>query len=206
VQAADSRWSAFRQPKCCFKGCLMKIVCPSCEAQYEVPEMVLTSRRKMRCARCATQWVPADAVAAAAAPVTETDGPFAAALGLSPQDDGNVPVEEEPVLALAVPVYDFEPEPEPVVEPAPRPADPVTPVALRPEMAVAPVSLSPGPVRAPHEVVVPPPRPGPPVAAWGGSIAVLVVALAAAVIFRAPVMKAWPPSARLYAGLGLGDR
>jgi predicted Zn finger-like uncharacterized protein len=186
----------------------MKIVCPSCEAQYEVPEMVLTSRRKMRCARCGTQWVPADLAAPAVAPAVESDAPFAAALGLGAEKPDEPLAEEEAlVLPLAVPVYD----PEPIVEPEVEPeiAEPVAapvmaaPVALRTE---TPVSLSQGPAKAPHEVVVPPVRPGVPVLAWGGSIALLVVVLAAAVIFRGPVMRVWPPSTRLYAGLGLGDR
>jgi predicted Zn finger-like uncharacterized protein len=185
----------------------MKIVCPSCQAQYAVPEIVLTARRKMRCARCGTEWVPADVVAPVAAePVAaalDGDAPFVDALGLGAEEKVAQPdVAEEPVLALAVPVYEL------VDDPLPQDPEPVLPVPERPVALrqVTPVSLSPGPAKTPHDVVVPPARPGVPVLAWGGSIAVLVVVLAAAVIFRGPVMRAWPPSARLYAGLGLADR
>jgi predicted Zn finger-like uncharacterized protein len=38
----------------------MRIVCPSCQAAYEVPEKVLTAGTKaVRCARCGTEWAPA---------------------------------------------------------------------------------------------------------------------------------------------------
>jgi predicted Zn finger-like uncharacterized protein len=37
----------------------MRIVCPSCEATYEVPLSVLSRRRALRCARCHTEWSPA---------------------------------------------------------------------------------------------------------------------------------------------------
>ena len=37
---------------------LMRIVCPSCAAAYEVPDAVVASGRNMRCARCATEFQP----------------------------------------------------------------------------------------------------------------------------------------------------
>ena len=37
----------------------MRIICPSCEAEYDVPEALLgTAPRPVRCARCATEWIP----------------------------------------------------------------------------------------------------------------------------------------------------
>lgn len=37
----------------------MRIVCPSCEAEYDVPDTMLAGgARKVRCARCAREWVP----------------------------------------------------------------------------------------------------------------------------------------------------
>lgn len=36
----------------------MRIVCPSCAAQYEVPASRMTQRRMVRCARCGGQWKP----------------------------------------------------------------------------------------------------------------------------------------------------
>ena len=37
----------------------MRIVCPACEAEYEVPDTLLANGpRKVRCARCAREWEP----------------------------------------------------------------------------------------------------------------------------------------------------
>lgn len=37
----------------------MRIVCPSCQARYEVPESLLAAGRPVRCARCGQEWMPA---------------------------------------------------------------------------------------------------------------------------------------------------
>lgn len=34
----------------------MRITCPNCAAQYEVPTLRLPLDRKVRCARCSTEW------------------------------------------------------------------------------------------------------------------------------------------------------
>jgi predicted Zn finger-like uncharacterized protein len=36
----------------------MRVVCPSCDAAYDVPETVLTARPMLRCARCAHDFRP----------------------------------------------------------------------------------------------------------------------------------------------------
>jgi predicted Zn finger-like uncharacterized protein len=36
----------------------MRIICPSCAADYEVPASRLTPHKMVRCARCGGQWVP----------------------------------------------------------------------------------------------------------------------------------------------------
>jgi len=36
----------------------MRIVCPGCKATYEVPPALLTSGRKLRCAKCANDFQP----------------------------------------------------------------------------------------------------------------------------------------------------
>ena len=41
--------------------------------------------------------------------------------------------------------------------------------------------------------------------AWGGSVLVLVLLITAAAVWRTPVMRAWPPSERVFGALGLGD-
>jgi predicted Zn finger-like uncharacterized protein len=53
----------------------MRIVCPSCQAAYEVPEALLgAGARRLRCARCANEWVP-DLPAAAVPAVVEPPPP-----------------------------------------------------------------------------------------------------------------------------------
>jgi predicted Zn finger-like uncharacterized protein len=42
----------------------MRIACPSCAAEYEVPSASLRPHLKVRCARCNAEWIPVqDAVA-----------------------------------------------------------------------------------------------------------------------------------------------
>jgi predicted Zn finger-like uncharacterized protein len=45
----------------------MRIVCPSCSAEYEVPESRVTVGRTVRCARCGSDWVPVTATPSATA-------------------------------------------------------------------------------------------------------------------------------------------
>ncbi len=52
----------------------MRIVCPSCQAAYEVPEKLLAGApRKVRCARCGNHWIPdpATSPAVVAPPIVE---------------------------------------------------------------------------------------------------------------------------------------
>ena len=41
----------------------MRIVCPSCSAAYDVPDSLVTAGRVVRCARCAHEWAPVEAIA-----------------------------------------------------------------------------------------------------------------------------------------------
>jgi hypothetical protein len=80
---------------------------------------------------------------------------------------------------------------------------PPRPVTIRPGADTAKRPQA-GPATSFTQRGVPPAEPtGAPVLAWGGSVAVLALAVVAALVFRAPVMKAWPPSIRLYAVIGL---
>ena len=58
----------------------MRIVCPSCNAAYQVPEAVLAQAPEVRCARCGHNWrpvseAPAEAPAAPVAPPAEPPPP-----------------------------------------------------------------------------------------------------------------------------------
>lgn len=65
----------------------MKIVCPTCEATYEVPESVLASKRTVKCARCGNNWVPG----ADWQPAGEDAAPAAAPADASPESPPNDP-------------------------------------------------------------------------------------------------------------------
>ncbi len=81
----------------------MRIVCPACQAAYEVPEKLLSGPpRKVRCARCGEAWTPEPVRVAA---------PEA------------LPVEDEPPP-------EPEPEQEPVPEREPEPLVPETPASI----------------------------------------------------------------------------
>ena len=127
----------------------MRITCPSCEAEYAVPDDKIAGR-VVKCARCETRWTPVPAA----------------------------PEAPPPPLAAR-------PEP-PAWEPPPAP-----PVAQWPPPAV-PMAAPAPPSRLPALLV-----------AWVASVALLAAALAGAYAGRSGVMHAWPPSARLYAMLGL---
>ena len=51
----------------------MQIVCPACNAAYEVPQTLLKPGKAVRCARCKGQWVPSiDAPEASMADTMDT--------------------------------------------------------------------------------------------------------------------------------------
>ncbi len=77
---------------------------------------------------------------------------------------------------------------------------PVAPVVAVP--SVAPIAMPKSSKLAGPAVHAPPGRLALPLA-WGGSLALLAAVAAAAVVWREPVMQAWPPSIRVYDALGL---
>ncbi len=40
----------------------MQIVCPACQAQYDVPDARLAPGKRVKCARCGGSWTPIDAL------------------------------------------------------------------------------------------------------------------------------------------------
>ena len=152
----------------------MRIVCPSCQAAYEVPEKLLgDAPRKVSCARCGNTWVPTPSppppVEAAAAPAVE-------APASKPHDP---PEPAGPELGL--------PPPPPVL------AEPAPPMVPRPEQKLVPPS-EPRPGRGRVLLAA---------LAWVASLALLVGAGWAAVTWRAEIMALWAPSRRVFALLGL---
>ncbi len=115
---------------------MMRLVCPNCEAKYEVPEDAIPETgRDVQCANCGHAWfqmrprVETAAAPVVAAPVTPPAPPVA-----EPE-----PVVAEPVAEPVAPVAEtvVVPAPEPEPQPGPEPE------------AVAPVAEEPAPVPEP---------------------------------------------------------
>ncbi len=154
----------------------MRITCPDCGASYDVPETLLAAGRPVRCARCSGEWVPL----AEAAPDAEADG----------VDGGGVEAGGAPE-----PAWPAQPVGEATL------AGPVAPSEAAPRL----VAMSPPAWRSPAPAA-PSGRPRGQrlaVAGWAATAVVLAAALWGAYVARVPVMRAWPPSTRFYAALGL---
>lgn len=153
----------------------MRIACPGCAAAYDLPDALLAAGPREL--RCA-----------------RCGAQFRASL---PEPEAPEPVAPEPV-----PV----PEPEPVVAaPAPEPPPPAEPPPDRPPPSRGPRHAMPidPPLPAPEERPEASPRAA--IVGWLGSLALIAVAIWAAIIFRAEIIAAWPPAARLFLALGLGS-
>lgn len=164
---------------------VMRIACPNCAAAYEVPDTALASGpRLLKCARCGHQFQAA---------LPEAPKPEAAEPPPPPEAAAPAPPPPEPPPPEPPP-----PEPLPP-EPAPEPAPPPAEEAERPPPTRGPARHSPI-----EPLPAPPARDTRLVMAWILSLAVLGGAGWAAVHYRAEVMQAFPPAARLYLALGLG--
>ena len=170
----------------------MKIVCPTCEATYEVPESVLAAKRALRCARCGNEWVPGANWQPEPSPAAGLD--LAAADAPAPPP-AHVPAAHvhDDIILHAAPVAE---PPAPVLEPEPAP---LPPAAARLRQTAATAFGNPE-EETPAEAV---PTTRTPVGAWIASIAFLVALAVAGIVFKAQVIKAWPASERLYAAIGL---
>jgi len=150
----------------------MRIVCPACEAEYDVPESIGGAGRKVRCARCQTVWVAHATMPAPSRPEPRPEPPPAQAAGASPA------------------MRDV-PEPAPLFADPPRgrsdwgrggygqPRDEAAAVESRGFRRLAPW-----------------------IAAWVLSLVLLGAAGWAGYRWRDDVIRLWPASERLYAVLG----
>jgi len=179
----------------------MKIVCPTCEATYEVPESVLAAKRALRCARCGNEWVPGanwqpePSPAAAHDPAaSDPPAPLPEYAPVGQMSAEHAPAEHLHADAILHEAPVAEP-PAPVLEPEPAPLPPAA--RLRQTAATAfgdPVDETPAEAA---------PIARAPVGAWIASIAFLLALAGAGIVFKAQVIKAWPASERLYAAVGL---
>ena len=156
----------------------MQIVCPACEAAYEVPPSLLKPGQTVRCARCAREWV---------CPPAAPEAPVAATVDAA--------ADPEPAAAP--------PEPE-GVRPAPPPSPPPEPKVVRPASPPPPEPKVVRPAPPPPMARFPTPRPNVVLRlAWVASVVAVLLLGWAAYAERSAIMQAWPPSIRLYAAMGM---
>ena len=99
----------------------MRLICPNCDAQYEVVDDVIPAEgRDVQCSNCGQTWFQHHPDHA---PEVEEDDPADLPPDLAEPDDAPVADEErtEPVPPTP-PAPDLDPEPEPEPEPQPEPA------------------------------------------------------------------------------------
>jgi predicted Zn finger-like uncharacterized protein len=211
----------------------MRIACPNCAAEYDVPEALLAAGpRLLRCARCGHQFqaaLPGSAAPAADAqrdgrPDAPTDlrtgavagGPVGGLVGGPVGEPVGGPARRE----AASPSRADRPEPD---RPVP---DRLAPDRLAPDRDVPPPAAPPPAIEgdrppptrglARHSPMDPPLPPSRAPAsesprgtamlavAWLLSLALVGAGAWAALTYRAEITEAWPPAARLYQALGLG--
>lgn len=154
---------------------LMRAVCPSCEAVYEVPDRLVGAGRRLRCANCGHEWTLLQAApeAPAGPPPPPAIAPLPPAYPFTPQP----------------PAYGYAPPPEPPPEPPPTP--------IRPMLRRAPQLIDPplpsvddnAGFRGRGAMALR--------AAWIGSALLVALMLGVLWAFRYEIATAWPPAARL---------
>lgn len=174
----------------------MRIACPGCAAEYDVPDALLAAgARPLRCARCGTEFraelppaapfVPDPVPAEPAPPPRPEPEPVAAA----PERRAPPPEMPERGAAQATLAPEAEP-PAPEEAPRPLPSRPRQHVPIHPPL----------PRREEQEATA---ERGAALAGWIGSLILLLTAVWLAYAWRAEIIAAWPPAARLFAALGL---
>ncbi len=145
----------------------MRIICPTCDAAYELPPDRVRPGRSVRCARCSAQWTPVPAVAAmagalsAAPPLVDTPPPPMPEL--PPPAPEAILEPPEPVRAEPSQPEPSHPEPS---HPEPLPEEPPPAPREPPQLRIVPSEPPPEPVFKP--LVAPehaPQRAAPPVIA-----------------------------------------
>jgi predicted Zn finger-like uncharacterized protein len=129
----------------------MRIACPKCAVEYEVPSSRLPPRKTVRCARCGSEWAAVEEDEASSREV---------AAPLSEQELKRHAEAEEPLPRMTA-------------------MDRLAATGLRPARSTRLV------------------------AAWILTLVILIAAVAATIVWREPVVRAWPPSGRI---LGSADR
>ena len=168
----------------------MRIACPSCAAEYEVPDAALAGGpRRLRCARCGHLFLAELPAPPVEAPPPDRPAPAA---GAEPPDLGAAMPPAEGARAAAA------------AEPPDAAAEPPAEAPARPPPARGPSRLTPiePPLPAARDLrAAPPDRVA--LLGWAMTGMLLVATVAAAYLWRYDIMAAWPPAARLFGALDL---
>jgi len=187
----------------------MRVACPECTAEYDLPDALaarLGEGRTVRCARCGTTWAPAAQRPAEppAAPVLQPEAVSAMASA------GPMP----PAAPMEPPAPAISSAPSVPVAPA-MPREPALPAPAGPDEQDALADLFTADEPPSHHVPSPAKRrethsaspSTPPIAtalAWTASIVALLGLAVAAWHWRFDIVEAWPPAVRAFMALGLG--
>ncbi len=153
----------------------MRLSCPNCQTEYEVPDGALTGRsRKLRCAQCMTVWQ-------------------AEAISMYGQEPIPEPAAETSATPLEIP------QPEVPADIA-MPEAPVEPASERLTAQILDRSAPIGVNREQQDEAEPEPSPK-----LGLLVSALIVVVLVAVVLMAhrSIGHIWPPSLRLFNALGL---
>jgi len=185
---------------------IMRLSCPSCQTEYEVPDAALTGRtRRLRCAHCGNQWQysppqeqPARSIFSDPMPLPEPPAPEPTPEPLPPEPAPVLTAERRPG-----PVS-FVPEPTPAITTKRR--IPIPGMLEDPPKERYSTDSTGALAYGTRSYAQAEELPAPRAAKKGASpwlISILVLLLAAGIIWieRGHIMQAWPPSARLFNGI-----
>jgi predicted Zn finger-like uncharacterized protein len=179
-------------------GVIMRLSCPACQTEYEVPDAALAGRaRTLRCANCGHQWQSAPAFAPAPAPPPPPPK-------LPLRDVFDDPVAElPPVMASSRTPAPVSFVPEPVAGPPvvskrkfPIPDTPLDGARERLEPTAPPLTYA----NRGYQFETEGPRKRRPRRANPLLVSILILLIAAIFVWieRVHVMHIWPPSIRLF--------
>ena len=152
----------------------MRIACPACAATYDVPARLIGAGRDLRCKKCGHAWhvLPQQDAAVLEAPVPASPAPDRPAPEIAPGVSPPEPTGASPMPLPSLTGIAVPRQPQLIEPPLPRP----------------------------EEIAV---RGGPALwAAWAASLLLVGIMLVVLWLFRAEIIEAWPPAARLYLMLG----